>query len=156
MHSGCFPVLFWSLLIFASFWGYGELLRRRINGPEFADIGWGLTAAWGMAVVLAIGGVLMALHLAKAPNLGVLVLFGAAAAAYFAANGKWGMKNGKSRNPKSKPKNSKFVSSPSGLSLSFQLSAFFRSSFFCSPPSRSQHQFSGLTRLIPTTTGLLI
>jgi len=85
MHPGYFPVLFWSLLIFASFWGYGELLRRRINRPEFADIGWGLTAAWGMAVVLAIGGVLMMLHLAKAPNLTVVVLFRVAATLYYTA-----------------------------------------------------------------------
>ena len=125
MHPGYFPVLFWSLLIFASFWGFGELLRRRINRPEFADIGWGLTAAWGTAVVLGIGGVVMMLHLAKAPNLTVLVIFGAAAAAYYAVNGKWGMKNGKSRNPKSRTKNSKSVSSPSGFK--FELSAF---SFF--------------------------
>jgi len=46
-----FPVFFWSLLIFFSFWGYGEILRRRIDRPEFADIGWGLIAAWGMGGV---------------------------------------------------------------------------------------------------------
>ena len=68
MHPGYFPVFFWSLLILSSFWGYGELLRRRIDRPEFADLGWGLTCAWGMSVVLAIGGVLMALHLAKFQN----------------------------------------------------------------------------------------
>jgi hypothetical protein len=39
MHPGYFPVLFWSLLILVSFWGYRELLRRRINRSEFADIG---------------------------------------------------------------------------------------------------------------------
>jgi len=43
MHSAYFPVIFWSLLIFASFWGYGEFLRRRIARLEFADLGWGLT-----------------------------------------------------------------------------------------------------------------
>ncbi len=85
MHPGYFPVFFWSLLIFFSFWGYGELLRRRIDRPEFADIGWGLTAAWGIALVLAIGGVLMTLHLAKAPVLTVVVLFGAALATFYLA-----------------------------------------------------------------------
>ncbi len=73
-----FPVLLWSLVIFASFWGYGEALRRALKRPEFEDLGWGLTAAWGMAVTLAIGGFLMMLSLAKAPMLTGVVLAGAA------------------------------------------------------------------------------
>jgi hypothetical protein len=80
-----FPVLLWSLVIFASFWGYGEALRRALKRPEFDDLGWGLTAAWGMAVTLAIGGFLMMLSLAKAPVLTGVVLLGAALAAGFAA-----------------------------------------------------------------------
>ena len=95
MHPAYFPVFFWSLAIFASFWGYGEILRRRINRPEFADIGWGLTSAWGTAVVLAIGGLLMAFHLAKAPVLTLVVLFGAAATLFFAAEALFGSKNAK-------------------------------------------------------------
>ena len=39
MHPAYFPVFFWSLLLFASLWGYGEILRRRIDRPEFADLG---------------------------------------------------------------------------------------------------------------------
>jgi hypothetical protein len=78
-----FAVLLWSLVIFASFWGYGEALRRALNRPEFDDLGWGLTAAWGMAVTLAIGGFLMMLSLAKAPILTGVVLLGAACAVYF-------------------------------------------------------------------------
>ena len=39
MHPGYFAVLLWSLVIFASFWGYGEALRRWLNRPEFADLG---------------------------------------------------------------------------------------------------------------------
>jgi len=77
-----FPVLLWSLVIFASFWGYGEALRRALKRPEFEDLGWGLTAAWGMAVTLAIGGFLMMLSLAKAPVLTGVVFAGAALAAY--------------------------------------------------------------------------
>jgi hypothetical protein len=46
MHPGYFPVLFWSLTILVSFWGYRELLLRLINGTEFADISRGLTCAW--------------------------------------------------------------------------------------------------------------
>jgi hypothetical protein len=83
VHPAYFPVFFWSLLIFVSFWGYGEILWRRIDRPEFADLGWGLTAAWGMSVVLALGGLLMAFRLAKAPALTTVVLFGAAAAFYY-------------------------------------------------------------------------
>jgi hypothetical protein len=77
-----FPVLLWSLVIFASFWGYGEALRCALKRSEFDDLGWGLTAAWGMAVTLAIGGFLMMLSLAKAPVLTGVVLAGAALAAY--------------------------------------------------------------------------
>jgi hypothetical protein len=80
-----FPVLLWSLVIFASFWGYGEALRRALKRPEFDDLGWGLTAAWGMAVTLAIGGLLMMLSLAKAPVLTGVVLLGAALAAFYIA-----------------------------------------------------------------------
>ena len=78
-----FPVLLWSLVIFASFWGYGEALRRALKRPEFEDLGWGLTAAWGMAGTLAIGGFLMMLSLAKALMLTGVVLIGAAFALYF-------------------------------------------------------------------------
>lgn len=121
MHPGYFPVFFWSLLILVSFWGYGELLRRRINRPEFADIGWGLTCAWGMSVVLALGGVLMALHQAKAPNLTALVLFGAVAAVFYLAE-KITAKDTKSTKGNSgKPK--------SACSSRFQLPAFSFSVF---------------------------
>jgi hypothetical protein len=73
-----FPVLLWSLVIFASFWGYGEALRRALKRPEFDDLGWGLTSAWGMAVTLAIGGFLMMFSLAKAPMLTGVVFAGSA------------------------------------------------------------------------------
>lgn len=86
MHPAYFPVLWWSLFIFASFLGYGELLRRVLNQREFDDLGWGLKAAWGMAVVLAIGGLLMALHLAVTVMLSLVVVAGAAAALGFAVD----------------------------------------------------------------------
>lgn len=81
MHPAYFPVFFWSLFIFASFLGYGETLRRALKRSEFDDLGWGLTAAWGMAVTLAIGGLLMAFKLAIAPILTAVVVLGAALAA---------------------------------------------------------------------------
>ena len=86
MHPAYFPVLWWSLFIFASFLGYGELLRRVVDRREFDDLGWGLKAAWGMAVVLAIGGLLMAVHLAVAVVLSLVVVAGVAAAVWFAAD----------------------------------------------------------------------
>lgn len=86
MHPAFFPVLWWSLFVFASFLGYGELLRRALNRREFDDLGWGLKAAWGMAVVLAIGGVLMALHLAVTVVLSLVVIVGVVAAAGFAVD----------------------------------------------------------------------
>jgi len=80
MHPAYFPVFFWSLFIFASFLGYGETLRRALKRSEFEDLGWGLTAVWGMAVTLAIGGFLMAFKLAIAPILTALIVLGAALA----------------------------------------------------------------------------
>ena len=129
MHPGYFPVFFWSLLILVSFWGYGELLRRRINRPEFADIGWGLTCAWGMSVVLALGGLLMALRLAKAPNLTLLVLFGAAAALYYTVQRIAGSGNPKYKiqNPKS-PLSDPFILHPSSFILCFLALLAFASS----------------------------
>jgi hypothetical protein len=80
MHPAYFPVFFWSLFIFASFLGYGETLRRALKRSEFDDLGWGLTAAWGMAVTLAIGGLLMTFKLAIAPILTAVIVLGAALA----------------------------------------------------------------------------
>jgi len=123
MHPGYFPVFFWSVLILFSFWGYGELLRRRINRPEFTDLGWGLTCAWGMAIVLALGGILMAFHLAKAPVLTAVVLFGAAVAAFYLI-GKIPTEETKSaKGNKGDPK-SKIQNPKSASSFSFQLSGF--------------------------------
>jgi hypothetical protein len=80
MHPGYLPVFCWSVVIFVAFLGYGEGLRRALRRPEFEDIGWGLTATWGMALVLAVCGLLMALHLATGPILSGVVGAGAALA----------------------------------------------------------------------------
>ncbi|MEN9469337.1 MAG: hypothetical protein RL630_1070 [Verrucomicrobiota bacterium] len=101
-----FPVLLWCLVIFASFWGYGEALRRSLKRPEFDDLGWGLTAAWGMAVTLSIGGFLMMLSLAKTPILAGVVLFGAALAAYQALGTKLLADPTAKKGKKSKPADS--------------------------------------------------
>ncbi len=85
MHPGYFTVLLWSLTILASFWGYGEALRRLLNRKEFQDLGWGLTMAWGMGVVLASGGLLLMFSWAKPPALASIVLAGAMIAAWILA-----------------------------------------------------------------------
>ncbi len=77
MHPGYFPVLLWSIVVFVSFLGYGEALRRALRRPELDDLGWGLTAAWGMAVTLTFGGLLMVFKLAVTPILAVVVGLGA-------------------------------------------------------------------------------
>jgi len=102
-----FPVLLWSIVIFASFWGYGEALRRALKRPEFDDLGWGLTAAWGMAITLAIGGFLMMFSLAKAPMLTGVVLAGAALALYFVAQRLANTTNPQPASKKSKSKKGK-------------------------------------------------
>lgn len=109
-----FPVLLWSLAIFASFWGYGEALRRALKRPEFDDLGWGLTAAWGMAVTLAIGGFLMMLSLAKAPVLTGVALLGAAFAFYFISErlAKWTAPAKSQKKSKSKKASSTGAESP--------------------------------------------
>jgi hypothetical protein len=71
-----FPVLLWSLVIFASFWGYGEALRRALKRPEFDDLGWGLTITWGVCVVVAVGGLLLLFHAAKPAVLVMMILLG--------------------------------------------------------------------------------
>jgi hypothetical protein len=83
MHPSYLPVFFWSLIIFVSFLGYGETLRRALNRTEFHDLGWGLTSAWGMATILAIGGLLMAFHLAITPILTAVVVLGAALGLFY-------------------------------------------------------------------------
>ncbi len=87
-HPGYLPVLLWSIVIGTSFWGWGEALRRLLNRKEFEDLGWGLTMAWGMAVTLAFGGLLMAFSAAKAPVLTMVVLAGAALAGGLALSAK--------------------------------------------------------------------
>jgi len=92
MHPGYFPVFFWSLIIFISFFGYGETLRRALRRTEFDDLGWGLTSAWGMAVTLAVGGLLMAFHLAIAPVLTALVVLGGLLGLFYGVSGLLGGK----------------------------------------------------------------
>jgi hypothetical protein len=56
-----YPAAFcWGLLILASFTGWGQLVGRwLISDPSDQELGWGLTAAWGMSVFLILAGPLI-------------------------------------------------------------------------------------------------
>jgi hypothetical protein len=69
--------LLWSLTVFFAFIGYGRLLTERIKCPMPSAHRWAWHAVFGIAAILALGGVLMALSLAKAGFLILLALFGA-------------------------------------------------------------------------------
>jgi hypothetical protein len=56
----------WGLVLLASFCGFGSAVDALFR-PRRAD--WGLRCAWGWAVAVAVGGLLCALGLAKAPVL---------------------------------------------------------------------------------------
>jgi FtsH-binding integral membrane protein len=57
----------WGALILISFAGWGDLAKRNL-APR-ADVDWGLRAAWGLAVTVAVGGLFCFLGLARAPVL---------------------------------------------------------------------------------------
>jgi len=76
MNSAYFSVFFWSLAILASFWGYGELLRRWANRSEFDALGWAVTATWGIGATIFFGGLLILFRIAYAPSLSTVVLVG--------------------------------------------------------------------------------
>jgi hypothetical protein len=72
-----FPFL-WGLVVVSSFIGWG-LIAARLAGVKAGDSpDWGLSAGWGMALVLVLGGVLSVFGLAQAPVLIAVVAAGAA------------------------------------------------------------------------------
>lgn len=72
--SSFFVSFAWGLAVLASFVGWGRLARRQLAPAQ--DVGWGLEAAWGMAVVLVLCGPLMLAGLATRALLLVLVSLG--------------------------------------------------------------------------------
>ena len=68
----------WGLVLVFSFIGYGALLRRLLFARE--EVGWANEAAWGMAFVIALGGVLSYLYAFSAAVAVLLVLAGCALA----------------------------------------------------------------------------
>lgn len=83
MTEFAFPFL-WGLVVLSAFIGWGRVAARLAGA---AEPDWGLSAGWGMALLVAIGGVLGFFGLAMAPVLFGLVFFGVAA--HLAGYGKW-------------------------------------------------------------------
>jgi hypothetical protein len=73
---------FWGLIVLVSWGGWGSVIARMVAGERSAGIGWGLRAGWGMAFTLAIGGILVWLHLAIPPLVVTLVVAGAVLAGW--------------------------------------------------------------------------
>ncbi len=69
-------VAVWGVAVLMSWVGWGTLMGMGVSKEERFD--WGLRAAWGMAGTLAVGGVLVAVHLATVVVLQALVLGGVA------------------------------------------------------------------------------
>jgi hypothetical protein len=69
----------WGLALIVSFAGWGAWLRRRLV-PQL-DVDWGLRIAWGLALTVAVGGVLCLTTLARRPLLLAWVFAGVALAA---------------------------------------------------------------------------
>src|SRR5947209_7836870 len=69
----------WGLVLLGSFAGWGLLVRRLLLRETEVD--WGQAIARGMAVLIAVGGVLNLLHAVSVPLLVGLVVAGVAALA---------------------------------------------------------------------------
>jgi len=90
----------WGLVVLAGFAGWGAVASRlfgvslNTTGPACAVVAvdWGLYAGWGMAMLIAVGGVLSLAGVGVAPLLMALVLAGAAFFVATAVMGHW--KNG--------------------------------------------------------------
>jgi len=67
----------WGLIVLAAFVGWGGLVHRFLGENQTAEIDWGLQAGWGMALMLAAGGLLSLLGMVSAELLIILVLSGA-------------------------------------------------------------------------------
>jgi hypothetical protein len=68
----------WGLVLLASFIGYGVLVRRLLFSHE--HFGWAQEAAWGMAFVVVLGGLLNSLSVISRPLILALVAIGFALA----------------------------------------------------------------------------
>src|SRR5262249_24116302 len=65
----------WGIAVLIAWVGWGELVRGLLDLDE-ERVGWGLRAGWGMAVTLAISGILQACNVGDSRALSVLVLIG--------------------------------------------------------------------------------
>lgn len=68
----------WGLVVLSGFIGWGLIAARLAGVPAEDSPDWGLSAGWGMALLIALGGVLSLAGLAVAPVLFAVVAAGAA------------------------------------------------------------------------------
>ncbi len=66
----------WGLVLLVSFIGYGKLLRRLLFAKE--NLGWANEGAWGMALIVALGGLLNLFYLVSPPLVLALIFVGVA------------------------------------------------------------------------------
>jgi hypothetical protein len=76
-------ILLWAAFLFLGYFGYGELLLRCLNRPEFRDLGWAAKSSLGMGVSVFIGSFLMVPKLANAFNLTAVALVGFGLGAFY-------------------------------------------------------------------------
>ena len=87
MSYSYWPTFVWGLLALAAFVGWGCAAARLTRVASDHD--WALCAAWGMAVVIGLGGVLALFGLANRPVLVVIVIIGCGLAIAWFRPGGW-------------------------------------------------------------------
>jgi hypothetical protein len=80
-------VAVWGAVLLLGFAGWGDLVRRAL--APGADIDWGLRAAWGLALTIAVGGLLCLLGAARRPALVAWTCGGVALFAQALARRRW-------------------------------------------------------------------
>jgi hypothetical protein len=83
MTSNYLNVFLWGLLVFASYIGYGELIKRLLKNPKLNDVGWGIKASLGLSLTAVFGGALMVFRFADVVGLTFITLIGCFMQAYF-------------------------------------------------------------------------
>ena len=81
VHDDYLRTVLWGAAILASAVGWGAVIARRLYGDD-ARVGWGLEAALGMAVYLALGGLLAMLSLVSVTTCYIAVSLGVARFAF--------------------------------------------------------------------------
>ena len=78
VHDDYLRTVLWGGAILVSAVGWGAIVARRLYGDDDARVGWGLEAALGMAVHLALGGLLAMFSLVSVTTSYIAVTLGVA------------------------------------------------------------------------------